>query len=74
MQPKDKDRAAEVLAALKRKPDSDLPAVVNFLRYKYEEAKDRMVACDASDLVKAQAEAKVYKKLIDEFTRQSLSQ
>lgn len=74
MQPKDKDRAAEVLAALKRKPDSDLPAVVSFLKYKYEDAKERMVACDASELVASRAEAKVYKKLIDEFTRQTLNQ
>jgi len=71
MLPKARDKAAELLEAIKARPSSDLPDVVQYLRFMYEAAKDRLVTCTEGDLPGVRGEAITLKKLIDGFTRSS---
>lgn len=70
---KARDKAAELLEVLRNRPNSDLPDVVQFLRYRLETAKDRLVTCGEADLPGVRGEAATLKKLIDDFTRAPLT-
>ena len=72
MQPTQKDKATELLEALRSRPNSDVPEFVQVLRYMYEDVKERMVSCAEPEVLRYKAEAMTYKRLIDVLVRPSM--
>ena len=74
MTPKEQRRqqVAEGLRELQKRRDSlEYQLIIKVLEAAYDVAKEAMVSSDTENLVKVQAEARVYAKLITQMTQQS---
>lgn len=73
MQQTKRDQAHKLIELARSRDPATISQIVEALRLLFDDARDRLVSAQVSELESKQAEAKAYAKIIDMLTRPTLA-